>query len=157
MLVHDLGPNGRDIVAIVDPPRNGKVLVRFPSGALLTVQEHHLTATPTTRRTHRTHDLPTAIDAARATTPTLGHTQWQVLDALAHAAEQGLIDAEHEAINGLRPDSAGKRRKELEELGLVTDTGRQRDTPRGRRAQVWAITPAGLDIWHHEHRNRRTA
>jgi hypothetical protein len=100
MLVHDLGPNGRDIVTIVDPPRNGKVLVRFPSGATLTVQEHHLTATPTARRTHRTHDLPTAIDAARATTPTLGHTQWQVLDALAHAAEQGLIDAEHEAITG---------------------------------------------------------
>ena len=71
------------------------------------------------------------------------HNQVLVLTALAAAGDRGMIDHDHEAVNGLKQDTAGKRRGELVADGLVVDSGQRRKTPRGAKAIVWVLTPAG--------------
>jgi DNA-binding PadR family transcriptional regulator len=75
----------------------------------------------------------------------LTDSQHAVLKALAAAGELGMLDDDHELVNGLRADSAGKRRLELARKGYVTDTGRTRNTRRHKTATVWAITGAGRE------------
>lgn len=75
----------------------------------------------------------------------ISHGQLKVLLALRDAGDWGMTDHEHEAVNGLLQDSAGKRRLELKRRGLVDEkTGFKRPSPRGEKAQVWVITTAGL-------------
>lgn len=69
--------------------------------------------------------------------------QVKVLEALAAAGTVGMTDHEHQQVNGLGQDTAGKRRGELVAKLLVRDTGRKRMTPRGQLAKVWEITVAG--------------
>ena len=101
----------------------------------------------------------TAAYGARATDPVTSHQAWEtvnqynltlnqvkVLQALAEAGPTGLIDHDHQQINGLLQDSAGKRRLELVTKGLAaakTDMPTVRPSPRGANAQIWVITAAG--------------
>lgn len=156
-LVHGLPPKGSEPATVVDV-LGAKVRVQLAGGGVLLVSVDHLVSgAPSTRATHRAGDPETAIAAGRATGESLGRTQWLVLDALARAGDRGLIDAEHEQHNGLRPDSAGKRRKELQGWGLVEDTSTKRRTPRGQWAQVWRCTALGVEVWQQESKRRGAA
>jgi hypothetical protein len=96
---------------------------------------------------HRTKDMETARAAADMSPESLAAGQRKVLYALADAGRAGLIDHEHERMNGLIPTSAGKRRLELRRMGLVESTGRRRATGTGNaEAEVWALTPAGYQM-----------
>ena len=101
----------------------------------------------TTRNTPgaRTSDIETAVAAwERQNVHGLSDNQVKVLTALRDAGDWGMIDHGHEAVNGLKQDTAGKRRLELMSKGLVAEkTHFTRQSPRGSRAQVWIITTAG--------------
>jgi hypothetical protein len=126
----DLPPSPVDIVDRYD---DGRVLVRFTTtDATLTVPGHLLAAATGER------DFVVTPAARR-----LSEAQIAVLDALHRAGPWGMTDDEHEAVNGLRADSAGKRRLELQRQLLVVDTGDTRTTRRGVRARIWRITTAG--------------
>lgn len=120
-------------VEIVDRLDDGRVVVRFVSvDSVMTVPAHLLVAAAGER------ELVTA--SARRT---LNAAQLKVLESLHRAGPFGMTDDEHEAVNGLKADSAGVRRKELERQLLVVDTGDIRPTRRGSRARVWRITTLG--------------
>lgn len=122
-----------DLVDVVRHLGDGNVVVAFRShGAELTVPNKYLSAEPG-------ESLANLRPNGR-----LNAQQYAVLSALARAGEFGMMDDDHEAVNSLRADSAGVRRKALERYGYVKDTGRQRVTRRNKRAAVWAITDDGL-------------
>lgn len=148
--------DGGCIEVDVTSTNGGKATVRFPSGDTWLIAETLLSATPSHVR-HRTNDRPTAIhagqhaDIAGTRTP-LGPMQVKVLAALVNAAGRGLIDDEHEAINRIGRDTAGKRRGEMMDPQrfdppLVEATDLTRKTRRGRDAVVWRITQAGCDVY----------
>ena len=142
--VLDAGDGGVDEVEVlsISGPRAD---VRFDSGAELRVQVHHLGLAPV-HHAHRAGDPDTSIAAATAAQEQLTRNQTVVLAALAAAGARGMIDHDHEAVNGLEQDTAGKRRKELQELGMVAQSPLRRKTPRGRDAIVWTITAAGVAV-----------
>lgn len=59
---------------------------------------------------------------------------------------QGLTDFELGDYIHRQQTSAGKRRGELRDLGLVEDSGYRRAAPSGANAIVWRITRRGLDV-----------
>lgn len=113
------------------------------TGSTICVDARH--CTQPTRPGVRNSDPDTAHRAWEAqNTARISNGQLKVLLALAAAGDWGMTDHEHEPVNGLLQDSAGKRRLELVRKGLVAErTGFKRATPRGEKAQVWAITAAG--------------
>ncbi len=119
-------------------------LVRFPrSGATLTVPTAMLRIDAARYQTDRDR-----VQAAGAVTGGVVHLtggQLVVLRALADAGRRGMTDDDHEFVNGLRGDSAGKRRLELCQLGFVIGAPEKRPTKRGALARVWRITPEGED------------
>jgi hypothetical protein len=70
----------------------------------------------------------------------------KALAALSAAGEGGLTDFELASRIGRQQTSAGKRRGELRDLGLVADTGRRRPAPSGSAAIVWAVTALGCQL-----------
>lgn len=134
-------PSRVEIVSTFD---DGRVLVRFAdldSRPTMTVPPHLVSPL------HRAGDLDTARAAASALTEQrLSELQFQVLDALVRAWPEGLADHQHEAINGLGQDTAGKRRLELQRRGLVVKVeGVSFRTRRGSDATVWQVTNAGRE------------
>lgn len=127
------------------PADPGCVEVRFRSGATLQVEPQHLGGV------HRLGDMDTAVMAGRAhaTTGGLGDLHFKVLTALAAAGARGMTDDEHENVNQIRADSAGKRRLEMERLGYVRKADGRRQTRRGAMAAVWRITEAGEEALAH--------
>lgn len=144
VLEHDGHVDIVTITAVVDGGR--KADVQFASGSQLRVAMTLLGPTPAHHRA-RVTDPETALAAAATATEGMTHNQVLVLAALAAAGHHGMIDHEHEAVNGLKQDTAGKRRGELVADGLVVDSGQRRKTPRGSKAIVWTLTPAGLATW----------
>ncbi len=135
----NLGALGDDPVQIVGRTLDGRLHVEFASGARLMVPGDMVVPL------HRRNDKDTSIQAADAQLARLSINQTKVLNALAAAGEVGMLDHDHQKINGLMQDSAGKRRKELQERGLVRDSGIRRPSPRGPLAIVWCITEAGRE------------
>lgn len=121
-----------DRVEIVRHLADGNVVVRFAAGQELTTPPEYLSAAP-----------GEALMAPATPTGRMTEMQYRVLSTLARAGAKGLTDDEHEAINGLRADSAGVRRHELEIWGYVRHTGESRKTRRGSKAKVWEITYEG--------------
>lgn len=127
-------------VEIVRDYMDGRVRVRFvnvPDGSEWTVPSHLL--------------LDSRDELALTPTPPQGRlTERQaiVLEALANAGYSGMTDDEHESVNGMRGDSAGKRRLELCRYGYVATTNHTRSTKRGGSAIVWQITNAGVEALH---------
>jgi hypothetical protein len=151
-LVHGLPPSGSQLVEVIKV--RGPMVDVMTGGGPLAVQADFLVSGSTSSPTHRTTDMATAVNAGMAAAASLSKGQWLVLDALARADRAGLMDCEHEPLNGLRPDSSGKRRVELVRHRLVEDSGTRRESPRGRPAQVWRITALGREIWQREARRR---
>ena len=141
VLEHDGYADIVTIVAILDGGRKADIKfathdepLRVPMTMLGAVPAHHGA---------RATDPDTSLFAAATATAGMTHNQIAVLTALAAAGEAGMIDHDHEAVNGLKQDTAGKRRGELTADGLVVDSGTRRKTPRGSKAIVWVLTPAG--------------
>ena len=59
----------------------------------------------------------------------------------------GLTDFELGDVVGRQQTSAGKRRCELRDMGLIEDSGMRRSAPSGSSAIVWRITNAGETVW----------
>ena len=93
----------------------------------------------------RTTDPETSHEAAK---PDRAVDRHLVYRALIAAGPDGLTDFELAArLNVSCPrstewqqTSAGKRRGELRDQGLVCDSGRKRKSPSGSRAIVWRVT-----------------
>lgn len=132
-------------VELTGAPCGDYVEVRFPSGATMEVLPHLINGV------HRIGDMDTAVAAGRALSDDrLRDLQVKVLAALAAAGAHGMTDDEHENVNALRADSAGKRRLELCRLGLVRESEDRRRTRRGAMAAVWVITSAGEEALQRE-------
>jgi hypothetical protein len=58
----------------------------------------------------------------------------------------GLTDFELADLMERQQTSAGKRRGELRDLGLIADSGLTRAAPSGSQAIVWRITEAGVAV-----------
>ena len=174
-IIHGPGPEGgitQNTTAVVVLPTingrpaaspirsDGKVACRglnSPEGAYLWVDPMYLdTGLIHTSPRHRVNDPDTARAAAEAVVEHLTEHQLLVLAALVTAGRAGLIDHEHEARNGLIQTSAGKRRKDLEALGLCEPTDQKRLTPQKRWAQVHRVTARGLAVWQ-AHQQRGAA
>lgn len=130
-----------DWVEVIAPGDGDRVHVRFRSGCTLTVASSLLGGAP---NVSRSNDRDTARAAGQAVNLTEG--QRKVLLALAGAGSRGLIDHDHERLCGLIPTSAGKRRLELMQAGLVVDSGQRRATATGTAAIVWCLSDAGRQV-----------
>jgi len=85
---------------------------------------------------------PATSHAAAADAQTNANThRARVLAALREAGWNGLTDFELGDRLGLQQTSAGKRRGELRDAGLVVDSGRKRRAPSGSAAIVWIAVP----------------
>jgi len=93
-------------------------------------------------RTHRDDPWTSKTVAANILGRT-GSLREQVLRALQTATRDpdrcGATDFELAELLNRRPTSTGTRRKELQEFGLVVDTGDTRPSPWGNAAIVWAV------------------
>jgi hypothetical protein len=104
-----------------------------------------LTPPPVKRdRTVETNVRPTDPDTSRAAATTHADTRRRDRDlcyaVLQRAGFNGLTDFELAAKVGRQQTSAGKRRGELRDQGLVRDSGRRRKAPSGSLAIVWVVT-----------------
>src|SRR4051812_33799160 len=86
----------------------------------------------------RASDPQTSHQAAEAHQLTRTHDRMAVL--LAHVAHpNGLTDFELAEIVGRQQTSAGKRRGELRDLGMIEQTDERRASPSGSTATVWRV------------------
>jgi hypothetical protein len=79
------------------------------------------------------------LAAADATVTANTHRE-RALNALVTVGGHGMTDFELAEALGLQQTSAGKRRGELRDAGLVADSGRRRPSPSGSSAIVWVAT-----------------
>lgn len=87
---------------------------------------------------YRRDDLQSAKGAAEGNRPKRGEHRARVLAALKDAGPDGLTDFQIAEAVGLTQPSAGKRRLDLQRLGLVGPrVGVRRLSPSGSPAQVW--------------------
>lgn len=100
-------------------------------------------------RTHAGDPWTSSLAAARVKARS---QRGRVLEALYAAGEDGRTDSELGEELEIRETSAGTRRKELEEAGLVARTARHRPTRYGNPALVHVITFAGVDLLLELHR-----
>lgn len=91
----------------------------------------------------RRTDPDTSHTAAGAHPLMRAHDRRMTLRAHAQHPE-GLTDFELGKLIGRQQTSAGKRRGELRDAGLIETTDARRPAPSGSPAIVWRITPAGL-------------
>lgn len=94
----------------------------------------------TTSPLARRGDQRTSIAAAEAVRPRISRLQSLILNLIADAGEDGLIDDEIVTIlvNNC-PGTVVKRRKELVDKGLVIDSGNVAQTRWGRWAICWVV------------------
>lgn len=85
----------------------------------------------------RTTDPDTSRAAAELAAQTAPTLRARCLDALEAAGPDGMTDFELAAVVGRQQTSAGVRRKELVQMGLVVATPMRRPTPSGATAIVW--------------------
>lgn len=90
---------------------------------------------------HAKH-LDTEMSAAEDNRPKSGSQRCRVFFALGEQAA-GLTDYELGEVLGILRTSAGKRRKELTEIGLVEMAHARRPTDTGSEAHVWVLTDQG--------------
>ena len=64
---------------------------------------------------------------------------------LTRAGREGLTDFELAARMGRQQTSAGKRRGELRDQGVVINSGKKRPAPSGSAAIVWCMKPIPWD------------
>lgn len=81
----------------------------------------------------------TSKAAAEAIEPHLSRLQNVVLFRFRVAGARGLTLEELSAAAELKLQTVCARRRELDKLGLIIDSGRTRQTSSGRAAAVWTI------------------
>ncbi len=91
----------------------------------------------------RVTDPHTSYEAADSISD-LHRSDLQAKIELAIGVTGGLIDEELEIMfqSQASPSSIRTRRKELERMGLIRDSGRTAPTRRGRQAVIWEKVPA---------------
>ena len=141
-------PTGTGVVVVHPLTAAPGVTLGVP---VVNIDTSGITIARSTGHMHRAADPETSRLAAKAASQRLTENQWLILASLAEAGHRGLIDHEHEQRTGLEQDSAGKRRKELERLGLTEPTGERRLTPRGSYANVHRATARGIAVYQ-QHR-----
>lgn len=87
----------------------------------------------------RRSDPETSHQAAASVAPRAKRDRDRVYEALKAAGEDGLSDFELGAIVSLKQTSAGKRRGELRDAGLVVATEMRRPSDTGSPAIVWRV------------------
>lgn len=85
---------------------------------------------------------PTSIAAAESVQPHAAALRAKVLEAIQAAGEQGLTDLECQELLSMPGDTQRPRRRELEQAGLIKDSGRTRATRYGKEAVVWVAVEA---------------
>jgi hypothetical protein len=95
---------------------------------------------------YRRTDRDTARLAAVGVATRRDAQKLRVLQELAEAGDEGRTDYELGLVLQILRTSAGKRRKELLEHGLVRDSRRRRNTDTGTSAVVWELTDSGREI-----------
>lgn len=83
---------------------------------------------------------PTSVAAAEAIAPRAGSLRAHVYDWLKARGADGGTDEEMQTALQMSPNTQRPRRVELEQLGLVQNSGRTRLTRAGRKAVVWVVT-----------------
>lgn len=71
--------------------------------------------------------------------PAIGRMHEQLLAVLTLAGSAGMTDQEMQAETGIKHNTQRPRRRELEDAGLVFDSGERRATTRSRNAVVWTV------------------
>ena len=79
----------------------------------------------------------TSDEAARRIAGHSGTVRERILTYLRDRGPEGVTDHEGEQTLGIRPQTYTPRRRELVQLGLVTDSGTRRPTDTGRPAAAW--------------------
>jgi hypothetical protein len=79
----------------------------------------------------------TSRAAAAAIRPDAGRLRQLVLQAIVERGTIGATDEEIQNALGLPGNTQRPRRRELEQVGLIRDSGQRRPTSSGRRAIVW--------------------
>lgn len=87
----------------------------------------------------RKSDPSTSIEAANANQEIRGEQRKRVYDYLVSVGAKGATDYEIAQACGILRTSAGKRRKELVDMGLVEYAGFSRRTDTGASARVWRV------------------
>jgi hypothetical protein len=86
----------------------------------------------------------TSVEAAKLVRGTAGRNRVKVYRYLLERGDEGSTDEEGEIALHFGGNSYRPRRIELQNAGLVVDTGRTRRTTSNRRAVVWkAVRPEG--------------
>ena len=80
---------------------------------------------------------PTSQAAAEAIRPNAATLRARVLRYIEARGERGATDEEIQNNLGMAGNTQRPRRKELQEAGLIRDSGRTRKTSSGREAVVW--------------------
>lgn len=87
----------------------------------------------------RKEDPPTAHEAANSNGEIRGKTRVRVFQYLLSRGAEGATDYEISRDLNLLRTSAGKRRKEIADLGHVEDSGMRRKTDSKTTAIVWRV------------------
>lgn len=82
----------------------------------------------------------TSKAAAEKAKPKAKTVRQQLFELIAAAGPQGMTADEVGSSTGRPAQSVSARLKELQELGLIKDSGRRRDTRYGRAARVYVLT-----------------
>ena len=93
---------------------------------------------------YRSTDPETSREAAEANAPRRNEQQQKVLRALARMGERGSTDHGLASFLGMPSNVVARRRKDLEEMGLVVRTTERRATVGGASGLVFKINEAGL-------------
>jgi len=94
---------------------------------------------------HRLRDPDTSIAAAHEHARLRAQDRREAL-RIHSLHPDGLTDFELGDIMRRQQTSAGKRRGELRDMGLIEDSGGRRPAPSGSSAIVWRITPHGMAL-----------
>lgn len=86
---------------------------------------------------HQKHS-PTSRAAAESIKPRVGPMHAQLLEWLMCSGTYGLTD-EGMQLLGMAQNTQRPRRRELQQAGLIADSGRTRPTSSGRQAVVWIL------------------
>ena len=83
----------------------------------------------------------TSAQAAQAIEIAIGRLQRIALAAIRAAGGRGLTTNELVSVVGIHRDTMQPRTSELQERGLIRDSGARRRNVSGRNAIVWVATP----------------
>jgi hypothetical protein len=82
---------------------------------------------------------PTTLAARDLIKPQKRTLRQKVLDFIVHAGEHGCTDEEIQRALGMNANTERPRRGELQQMGLIKDSGNRRKTLTRRNAIVWMV------------------